>query len=82
MAKFTALFLVTLILCSTLSHAARSVPAFTGSLPTKLQHEGVEAEKAEAVEESCEGVGEEECLTRRTLAAHIDYIYTQKHNKP
>lgn len=30
------------------------------------------------VEESCEGVGEEECLMRRTLAAHTDYIYTQK----
>jgi hypothetical protein len=30
-------------------------------------------------EESCEGVGEEECLQRRTLAAHLDYIYTQKH---
>lgn len=38
----------------------------------------VEVEKA-MEEESCEGVGEEECLKRRTLAAHLDYIYTQKH---
>lgn len=40
---------------------------------------GVE-ETAEKVmeEESCEGVGEDECLMRRTLAAHTDYIYTQK----
>jgi hypothetical protein len=30
-------------------------------------------------EENCEGVGKEECLERRTLAAHLDYIYTQKH---
>ncbi|WOH15034.1 hypothetical protein DCAR_0934567 [Daucus carota subsp. sativus] len=31
--------------------------------------------------ENCSGLGEEECLMRRTLAAHIDYIYTQnKHN--
>lgn len=37
-----------------------------------------EAEKV-MVEESCEGVGEDECLQRRTLAAHTDYIYTQKH---
>lgn len=34
------------------------------------------------VGEGCEGVGEEECLMRRTLAAHTDYIYTQKENSP
>lgn len=44
-----------------------------------FQLKDVEVEKA-MVEESCEGVGEEECLMRRTLAAHIDYIYTQKNN--
>ena len=38
----------------------------------------VEAEKVD-IDESCEGVGKEECLMRRTLAAHVDYIYTQKH---
>ncbi|XP_024978392.1 uncharacterized protein LOC112515717 [Cynara cardunculus var. scolymus] len=33
------------------------------------------------VEESCEGVGKEECLMRRTLVdAHLDYIYTQDKN--
>ena len=32
------------------------------------------------VEEACEGMDEEECLMRRTLAAHTDYIYTQKQN--
>lgn len=37
----------------------------------------VETEQAD-IEQSCEGVGEDECLMRRTLAAHIDYIYTQK----
>ncbi|EEF40317.1 phytosulfokines precursor, putative [Ricinus communis] len=30
--------------------------------------------------ETCEGEGKEDCLMRRTLAAHIDYIYTQKTN--
>ncbi|KAG5018442.1 Phytosulfokines 3 [Glycine soja] len=31
-------------------------------------------------DESCEGIdGSEECLMRRTLVAHVDYIYTQKH---
>ncbi|KAJ4766834.1 Phytosulfokine [Rhynchospora pubera] len=36
----------------------------------------------EARVEKCEvGEGEEECLIRRTLVAHTDYIYTQgKHN--
>lgn len=35
------------------------------------------------VEESCNNVEEEEeCLMRRTLAAHVDYIYTQEHNRP
>lgn len=27
-----------------------------------------------------EGEGEEECLARRTLTAHTDYIYTQQHH--
>ena len=30
---------------------------------------------------TCEGIETEECLKRRTLAAHLDYIYTgdEKH---
>lgn len=39
----------------------------------------VEGEKAMEVEDLCEGIGEDECLMRRTLAAHTDYLYTQKH---
>lgn len=39
----------------------------------------VEAEKVDNNDENCEGVGKEECLMRRTLAAHVDYIYTQNH---
>lgn len=30
-------------------------------------------------DDDCDGEGEEDCLNRRTLAAHLDYIYTQKH---
>ncbi|XWS63022.1 hypothetical protein CRYUN_Cryun06bG0061000 [Craigia yunnanensis] len=47
--------------------------------PIKTQHmDSSEAEKVQ-VEDSCEGIEEEEeCLMRRTLAAHVDYIYTQK----
>lgn len=43
-----------------------------------LFQKGVEAKQVE-MEEICKGVGEEECLMRRTLAAHLDYIYTQNH---
>ncbi|KAL5198972.1 hypothetical protein ABZP36_002484 [Zizania latifolia] len=36
------------------------------------------AEKVDGV--GCEDLGEEECMARRTLAAHTDYIYTQQHH--
>lgn len=45
-----------------------------------FQLKDVVASRAELEDESCEGVeGTEECLMRRTLAAHTDYIYTNKH---
>jgi len=32
-------------------------------------------------EENCHNVDEkEECLMRRTLSTHVEYIYTRKHN--
>ncbi|KAM1650722.1 hypothetical protein EV1_003327 [Malus domestica] len=79
----TSLCVVVLLLFLSLSGmAARPLPSSSSDVSTvKVQHEleDVEVEKSK-VEESCEGVGEDECLTRRTLAAHIDYIYTQKHS--
>ncbi|KAK7386349.1 hypothetical protein VNO78_26528 [Psophocarpus tetragonolobus] len=75
MAKVTALFFITLLLCYMLAHAARPQPAFHQESMAKSHPQSVEA-----VDESCEGVGEDECLMKRTLAAHVDYIYTQKHN--
>ncbi|KAI4327320.1 hypothetical protein L6164_019796 [Bauhinia variegata] len=71
MTKFSALFFMALLLCFMFTDAARPQPSY-------IQHEVVETEHAEAVNESCDGVAEEECLMRRTLAAHLDYIYTQK----
>ncbi|PUZ42081.1 hypothetical protein GQ55_9G555600 [Panicum hallii var. hallii] len=49
----------------------------SGSVPGMEMHEA----EPEAMKE-CEGEEEgEECLMRRTLVAHTDYIYTQgKHN--
>ncbi|KAE8704847.1 Phytosulfokines 3 [Hibiscus syriacus] len=78
MAKVATFFILTLLLVSTVSFAARFGPA----LPNQSQAEGLAVEteqSSDAVEDSCDGVGEEECLMRRTLAAHVDYIYTQKH---
>ncbi|KAI4298589.1 hypothetical protein L6164_032129 [Bauhinia variegata] len=67
------------LLLFTLTHAARPGPvASSAVIPKVTQSEILEADKVN-VEESCEGIGEEECLMRRTLAAHVDYIYTQKH---
>ncbi|KAB2617697.1 phytosulfokines 3-like [Pyrus ussuriensis x Pyrus communis] len=78
--SYKALFFLALVLCSTLVvYAARPEPAFSAAKSAKTELKGVETEQVDEVE-SCEGVGEEECLMRRTLAAHVDYIYTQKHN--
>ncbi|KAH9610988.1 hypothetical protein KSS87_001009 [Heliosperma pusillum] len=75
-AKFTtALFLFALLVFSTvLVHAARPVP-----VSLNPGHQETEQLKVEEVE-SCKGLNEEECLMRRTLVAHTDYIYTQQQN--
>ncbi|KAE8671478.1 Phytosulfokines 3 [Hibiscus syriacus] len=78
MAKVATFFILTLLLVSTVSFAARFGPAS----PSQPQAEGLAVEteqSSDGVEDSCDGVGEDECLMRRTLAAHVDYIYTQKH---
>ncbi|XP_022884320.1 phytosulfokines 3-like [Olea europaea var. sylvestris] len=74
MSKITIVFVIALLFFFTLSSDARPDPA------VKIQYEvGKTQTQHVDVEESCKGVGEEECLMRRTLAAHLDYIYTQNH---
>nr|GMD87650.1 phytosulfokines-like [Ipomoea batatas] len=70
-------FLVLLLAASQV--VSRPVPAATFSdvTPVETNH----GDKM-AVEGSCGGEGEEECLMRRTMEAHIDYIYTQKQKQP
>ncbi|CAK9165522.1 unnamed protein product [Ilex paraguariensis] len=82
MSKVTALLIVALLCVTMSSAAARPEPAFPDTNLVKTQQEEgtVGAQHVEVVDENCEGVGDEECLMRRTLAAHIDYIYTQKKN--
>ncbi|XVF64213.1 hypothetical protein PTKIN_Ptkin09bG0150100 [Pterospermum kingtungense] len=74
MAKLCTLLIAALLVNFVLSYAARPQPA----LPL-IQHEEIEGEKLVDIDENCEGVGKENCLMRRTLAAHVDYIYTQNH---
>lgn len=42
-----------------------------------LQGVAANVERGEIEEEKCGGLNEDECLKRRTLNAHLDYIYTQ-----
>ncbi|KAK6116020.1 hypothetical protein DH2020_008289 [Rehmannia glutinosa] len=65
--KFINLFVIVTLLFS-LAHASRPDPS-TSLKDAELK--GLEVEEA-----GCKGVEKEECLMRRTLAAHVDYIYT------
>ncbi|KAH0458818.1 hypothetical protein IEQ34_011632 [Dendrobium chrysotoxum] len=70
MSKAAAFFLlIALIFSISLAHTARTLPV---GKPSSVQ--GFDEENMDL---SCDGVEEEECLMRRTLVAHTDYIYTQ-----
>ncbi|KAL3640350.1 hypothetical protein CASFOL_015318 [Castilleja foliolosa] len=77
MSKPTTVCIVALLLCLTLCSAARR-PALLDKVVAEHQ---VKTEEGQ-VEASCQGISDEECLMGRDLAAHLDYIYTQSHNKP
>ncbi|XP_003557604.1 phytosulfokines 4 [Brachypodium distachyon] len=71
--------LATLLLLASapaLATAARTAPAADKASPDE------KSSTAAAADVDCEGGAEtaEECLARRTLAAHTDYIYTQEHH--
>ncbi|KAM7520916.1 hypothetical protein LguiB_019878 [Lonicera macranthoides] len=72
MAKLGTLFVIALLLFLAQTGTA------TRPEPLSLMKTQKMSEKIEVDEERCEGAGKEECLMRRTLAAHVDYIYTQK----
>ncbi|KDP44544.1 hypothetical protein JCGZ_16377 [Jatropha curcas] len=79
--KVSTLCIIAFLLISlTLANAIRPEPAFAGVSPVKSEHRDIGQANRDEVEENCVGVEEEECLMRRTLAAHIDYIYTQKNS--
>ncbi|KAL5706683.1 hypothetical protein ACHQM5_024817 [Ranunculus cassubicifolius] len=78
MSKVATLLLVVLLLVSPLCFAnARPNPIHSGeSSSSYIQDADVETEN---IDESCDGIAEDECLMRRTLAGRADYIYTQSH---
>lgn len=72
--------LTTIFRCATLQLAV-SAATVVGD-EKSCSGPGMEMHEAEPEAMECEGEEEgEECLMRRTLVAHTDYIYTQgKHN--
>ncbi|CAL5209809.1 unnamed protein product [Lathyrus oleraceus] len=63
----------------TFTYATKPGHVSSPIISTNTQNEVLEDEKVD-IEENCEGINEDDCLMRRTLAAHTDYIYTQKQN--
>ncbi|XP_028806900.1 phytosulfokines-like [Neltuma alba] len=78
MSKLFTIFTIFFLLSLGLIHASRPNVGFPGH---SSLHEDAMEMKTELEGENCDETveGKEECLMRRTLAAHVDYIYTQKH---
>ncbi|CAL0311599.1 unnamed protein product [Lupinus luteus] len=74
MTKIIALFFTALFLCYALTHSTRHEPSFHNESSVVTQHQDVMG-----VDKSCEGAGEDERSMKRTLTAHIDYIYTDNY---
>ncbi|CAF2248583.1 hypothetical protein BRARA_H01731 [Brassica rapa] len=87
MENLSTLLIITLLLCTaTQTCTARPESADFASItisPADIRSlEMIESKLHEAADESCEKDDNEDCLMRRTLTAHLDYIYTQKNNNP
>ncbi|KAK1433157.1 hypothetical protein QVD17_10063 [Tagetes erecta] len=72
--------ILALLFSSPLSNAVRPMVYLPKTATSTTTPVTTSESKLDDIEESCEGVGKEECLTRRILAAHLDYIYTQHKN--
>ncbi|GJZ50303.1 phytosulfokines 3-like protein [Tanacetum coccineum] len=70
-------FALVLVLFCNVSTEARHVPVLVDAVTSTIT---TSTNKDVAQESSCVGVGKEECLMRRTLVGHLDYIYTQEKN--
>ncbi|KAL8541627.1 hypothetical protein ACS0TY_002770 [Phlomoides rotata] len=75
----TTLCLTTLLLLLAFSHVlARVGPAFHDVTPMENPRAEKEGQKAAVDRDSCVGLREDECMMRKTIEAHLDYMYAQK----
>ncbi|KAH6824428.1 hypothetical protein C2S53_002838 [Perilla frutescens var. hirtella] len=75
MSKATTFFLLLLLI--SLCSATRPGPTVVHDSVAATNEVVAEGGR---VEDNCNGISDDECLMRRTLNAHLDYIYTQHHN--
>ncbi|KAL2924916.1 Phytosulfokines 3 [Bienertia sinuspersici] len=78
----SGLLVVLLLTFMVLTYAGRPTPRFSSNtvqFQARFQGSDHGVEQLDG-EESCEGIPEQDCLMRRTLIAHTDYIYTQNQN--
>ncbi|KAI7752953.1 hypothetical protein M8C21_032016 [Ambrosia artemisiifolia] len=74
MSRTMIVFLTLLLAIFSMSISdARLLPALPEAVTSTIS---VASQKDTIVEDNCNGVEKEECLERRTLVAHLDYIYT------
>ncbi|KAL1829376.1 hypothetical protein DCAR_0208711 [Daucus carota subsp. sativus] len=76
MFKYMIFFVLLIILTQA---TARNFPTFNDVTPMKTYREDEEVAKV-SINANCSGPEEEDCLIKRSLATHIDYIYTQRNN--
>ncbi|XP_066398531.1 phytosulfokines 4-like [Miscanthus floridulus] len=76
---FLAAALAVLLLAAASSAPVASAARDDPAAPAVSSHDQRQGSAAEGA--GCEGANDEdECMMRRTLAAHTDYIYTQQHH--
>ncbi|KAL5759285.1 hypothetical protein ACOSQ2_018123 [Xanthoceras sorbifolium] len=81
----TFFFFLALLVFSTTK--ARPLPAKTWQpsnphMPFPSNPIGSSSEESSMDDDGCRGLASEECLMRRSMVAHTDYIYTQDVNGP
>ncbi|XVE85668.1 hypothetical protein DITRI_Ditri17bG0109300 [Diplodiscus trichospermus] len=82
MAKSSIFLILALLL---LLSAAQSRPLSTSirqQADDERQNIPFSSPESRLNDDECQGVDGEECLIRRSLAAHTDYIYTQENDAP
>ncbi|KAJ7953991.1 phytosulfokines 3-like [Quillaja saponaria] len=77
---FTFFFVALLLLKVAEGRSISSSTLFDSDIPVSSAHVTASPEQPSIDDEGddgCKGLESEECLIRRSMVAHIDYIYTQ-----